>query len=193
MGVSEKRGAKGAKGATTDLDLLAVRDALIAEIIDGELVGSPRPGARHTRAASRLGIHLGGPFDCGIGGPGGWIILDQPELHFGRDVLVPDLAGWRRERMPEIPDVAAFELAPDWVCEVLSPGTAAVDRTKKMPIYARERVGDGWLVDPMGRTLEAYSFRDGGSMLVATYKGRVKARVAPFEAVEIDLSVLWAD
>ena len=83
------------------------------------------------------------------GGPGGWILLDEPELHLHGDVLVPDLAGWRRERMPELPDAAAFELAPDWICEVLSPSTAASDRAEKMPIYARERVAHVWLVDPI--------------------------------------------
>ncbi len=94
---------------------------LVGQIVDGELITHPRPGALHARITSRLGMEVGNSFDRGQGGPGGWIILDEPELHLGRDVLVPDLASWRRERMPELPDTAAFELAPDWVCEVLSP------------------------------------------------------------------------
>jgi Uma2 family endonuclease len=121
----------------------------------------PRPASLHARAASSLGGELYGPFDRGRGGPGGWIILDEPELHLHGDMLVPDLAGWRRERMPELPDASAFELAPDWVFEVLSPSTAATDRAEKMPIYAREQVGQLWLVDPIAKTLEACHFESG--------------------------------
>src|SRR5580700_3070151 len=110
------------KRRATYEDLLAVPEHLIAEIIDGELLTQARPALPHSRAATALGGELHGPFDRGRGGPGGWILLDEPELHIHGDVLVPDLAGWRRERMPELPDAAAIELAPDWVCEVLSPG-----------------------------------------------------------------------
>ena len=120
-------------------DVLNAPENKVAEILDGELFLSPRPAPRHAAAASSLGGRVGGPFDGGIGGPGGWWILDEPELHFGEHVLVPDLAGWRRERMPAIPDVAFFTLAPDWVCEVLSPSTARIDRGEKLPIYARGR------------------------------------------------------
>src|SRR6187402_3256932 len=121
-------------------DLLQVPEHLVGEIVDGELVTSPRPAAAHARASSSLGGELYGPFDRGRGGPGGWIILDEPELHLLGHVLVPDLAGWRRERMPELPDAKAFELAPDWACEVLSPSTAKVDRADKVPIYAQAGV-----------------------------------------------------
>src|ERR1700729_1449695 len=127
-----------AKRRATYQDLLDVPEHLVAEIIDGALITQPRPASRHARAASRLGAELDGPFARGKGGPGGWILLDEPELHLHGDIVVPDLAGWRRERMPELPDAAAFELAPDWICEVLSPGAAARDRTEKMPLYARE-------------------------------------------------------
>jgi Uma2 family endonuclease len=178
--------------ATYD-DLVAVPENLVAEIIDGDLITNPRPAARHARASSRLGIHLGGPFDSGIGGPGGWIILDEPELHLGGDVVVPDLAGWRREHMPKIPNTAAFELAPDWVCEVLSPGTEPIDRANKMPIYARERVAHAWLVNPIGRTLEVYRLRDGAWTLAATHRGDARARIEPFDAIELDIGVFWAD
>ena len=115
---------------------LATPSHLVAEIIRGVLVTQPRPAPRHARAASVLGVRLGGPFDLGEGGPGGRVILDEPEVHLGEHVLVPDLAGWRRERLPALPETAYFELAPDWVCEVLSPGTQAIDRADKMPIYA---------------------------------------------------------
>lgn len=153
---------------------LAAPEHLVAEIIDGALITSARPAAPHARASSMLGVFIGGPFDGGVGGPGGWIILDEPELHFharrrsaaatrtrraprpghDADVLVADLAGWRRERMPEIPDGVGFTLAPDWVCEVLSPSTGALDRASKAPIYAREGVPHLWLVDPLLKTVE---------------------------------------
>jgi Uma2 family endonuclease len=135
----------------TYADLLDVPENMLGEIIDGELLTQPRPAAPQARAASRLGMDLGAPFDRGKGGPGGWIILYGPELHLNGDALVPDLAGWRRERMGELPQVAAFELAPDWVCEVLSPSTQSHDRVKKMRAYARERVSHVWLVDPRRR------------------------------------------
>ena len=133
--------------------LVGVPEHLVAEIIDGELVTSPRPAAPHARAASTLSGELYNPFDRGKVGPGGWLILYEPELHLHGSVLVPDLAGWRRERMPEMPDAAAFELAPDWVCEILSSSTAPVDRADKIPIYLRESVKYVWLVDPALRNV----------------------------------------
>jgi Uma2 family endonuclease len=175
-------------------ELEAVPPHRVAEIIDGEVVTSPRPGAPHTRAASRLGMKLGGPFDLGEGGPGGWVILDEPELHLGSpvDVVVPDLAAWRRERLPQMPDTAAFELAPDWVCEVLSASTAALDRTAKMRIYAREHVGHVWLIEPIAQTLEVFRNVGPGWELLQSHRGTEAVRAAPFDAVEIDLGVLWA-
>jgi Uma2 family endonuclease len=130
-------GQAPARRTATYEDLLEVPEHLVAEIIDGELVTSPRPSSRHSLAASGLGADLTGPFQRGRGGSGGWVNLDEPELHIAGQVMVPDLAGWRRERMPEVPDVAYFELAPDWLCEVLSPSTAKRDRTRKMHHYAR--------------------------------------------------------
>jgi Uma2 family endonuclease len=179
-----------AKRRATYEDLAAVPERLIAEIIDGRLVTQPRPAARHAMAASSLGGELHGPCMRGRGGPGGWILLDEPELHQHGDVIVPDLAGWRRERMPELPDASAFELAPDWTCEVLSPSTAATDRAEKMPIYARERVGYVWLIDPAAKTLEACRLENGRWMLLGTY-GDAKVRVEPFEAFELELAALW--
>lgn len=185
------RMAQPARGNATYEDLGAVPVHLVAEIVGGELYTSPRSAARHARTASTLGVELGGPFDRGRGGPGGWQILDEPELHLGPDVLVPDLAGWRRERMPEVPDVSAFTLAPDWVCEVLSPHTARLDRAEKLPRYAREQVTHAWLVDPVLKTLEVLR-REGASwLLVATFAGDAMVRAEPFDAIELELSALW--
>ena len=177
--------------ATYD-DLLAAPDTMIAEIIGGNLHTQPRPASPHARAASRLGSKLGRPFDEGEGGPGGWIILYEPELHLHGDVLVPDLAGWRRTRMPEMPHAAAFELAPDWVCEVLSPGSAATDRAEKMPIYAREKVGHVWLVDPLEKTLEVYRLDGGRWIQLGAWRDDVRVRAEPFDAIELPLASLWA-
>jgi Uma2 family endonuclease len=141
-----------------------------------------------------LGARLDGPFDSGEGGPGGWIILDEPELHLGDAVLVPDLAGWRRERMPHVPeDLVAFELAPDWVCETLSPKTSTLDRVRKMPVYAREGVQFAWLLEPLQRTLEVFQLEGQQWHTVGMWEGNVKVRAVPFDAIELDLSTLWAD
>lgn len=180
------------RGRATYEDLLKVPDHFVAEIINGELVTSPRPASPHARAASSIGGELYGPFDRGRSGPGGWVILDEPELHLLGHVLVPDLAGWRRTRMPEMPDATAFELAPDWVCEVLSPSTAAIDRADKVPIYAQAGIAHVWLADPLLKTLEVLRLVDGGYRLVTTARGDVKPRLEPFDAVELDLSALWS-
>ena len=179
------------KRRATYEDLLAAPAHLVAELINGALITNPRPASRHALASSVLGSELVGPFHRGKGGPGGWILLDEPELHLHGDVLVPDLAGWRRARMPELPDAPAFELAPDWVCEVLSPSTAAVDRAEKMPIYARERVPHLWLVDPLARTLEAFRLEENW-MLLGTWRDDARIRGAPFAELELELAGLWA-
>jgi len=176
--------------ATYD-DLRAVPSHLVAEILDGELVTSPRPGPPHTRAASSLGGELYGPFDRGRGGPGGWIILYEPELHLHGDVLVPDFAGWRRERMPALPDASAFELAPDWACEVLSPSTASSDRAVKVPIYAREKVVHVWLLDPLLQTLEVLRLDGSGYRIAGVWRGDAVVQCEPFEAHAIRLADLW--
>ncbi len=187
-------GSLAERRRATYADLEQVAPHLVAEIIDGVLYTSPRPGSPHARAASVLGIDLGGPFYRGRGGPGGWVILDEPELHLGPepDVLVPDLAGWRRERMPEVPDAPAFTLAPDWICEVLSASTEAIDRAEKMPVYAREGVQHLWLVDPVLQTLESYRLEAGAWRLLKTYRGDRVVRAEPFDAIELDLAALWA-
>jgi Uma2 family endonuclease len=172
---------------------LALPDHLVGEILLGELHTHPRPAPRHARAYSALGYLLGGPFDGGIGGPGGWSIIDEPELHLANDVIVPDMAGWRRERMPSLPDTAWFELAPDWACEILSRSTARTDRVLKMPLYAREAVKHLWLVDPDAHMLEVYRLaEDRHWLLLATLKDSDSVRQPPFEAVEFSLGALWA-
>ena len=184
----------------TYADLEAASADKVAELIHGTLHVMPCPAARHAKASSRLTMKLGGPFDLGEGGPGGWQILMEPELHFpdpteagAIDALVPDLAGWRRERMPVVPDVAAFTLAPDWICEVLSKSTEGVDREEKMPVYAREGVRHAWLVDPIAKTLEVYTLDACGRWSEAVIYREVEVvRAAPFDAVELDLAALWA-
>ena len=176
--------------ATYD-DLLKVPDHLVAEILDGDLHATPRPSPRHADASSGLAGALRGPFDRGRGGPGGWRILVEPELHLGTDVVVPDLAGWTRERLPALPDAAYFGLAPDWVCEVVSPSTASMDRVKKLAIYAREQVAFAWLVDPIARTLEALRLEAGRWVILSTVADAALVHVEPFEAIELDLSLLW--
>jgi Uma2 family endonuclease len=176
----------------------AVPSHLVAEIVGGVLHTMPRPARRHTIAASNLGEELGPPFKRGRGGPGGWVILDEPELHLGTmpDILVPDLAGWRRQRMPDAvgEDDAPpyYDLAPDWACEVLSPRTEALDRGEKMPVYARERVRDVWLVDPIEQTLEAFRLDDQRYVLLGVHHGAARVRVEPFDAIELDLAILWS-
>ena len=180
-----------AKRRATYEDLLSVPDELVAELIHGVLITSPRPAPAHALAASTLGMDLGSPFHRGRGGPGGWWILDEPELHLGPDILVPDLAGWRRERMPTLPSEAYFEHAPDWLCEVLSPSTETRDRTAKLDIYGRAEVGWVWLLNPERQLLEIYERHEQRWLLHATHHGEAKVRAKPFDAIELELAALW--
>jgi Uma2 family endonuclease len=172
-------------------DVLNAPEHKVAEIIDGVLYLSPRPAFLHAGATMALGADLYGAFHRSRGGPGGWRIFIEPELHFGEDVLVPDIAGWRRSRMPQKPIGVGTKLAPDWLCETLSPSTAKLDRTKKLGIYARERVPHVWLVDPKRQTLEVFRLRGSSLVPQATYRAHEKVRLEPFEAVELDLALLW--
>ena len=174
-------------------DVLALPEHVVGEIIGGELIVSPRPAPRHAVATSVLLGELGPPFHSGRGGPGGWWILFEPELHLGDDVLVPDLAGWRRTRMPVVPDTAYFTLAPDWICEVLSPHTARLDRQKKLAVYAREGIAHTWLLDPIERTLEVLRLEGRQWMIVAVHAGDEEVRAEPFEAISLALAGLWVD
>ncbi len=172
-------------------DVLDAPAHMVAEIVRGALHLQPRPAVRHAIAGSSLGMALGSPFQWGRGGPGGWWILDEPELHFGEDILVPDLAGWRRERMPKPPDEAYFTLAPDWVCEILSPSTRKLDLEEKRPVYAREGVGHLWFVDPAARTLEAFALEGGAWTPAGAARENEPVRLPPFEAVAFPLGALW--
>ena len=172
-------------------DIIDAEDNLVAEIIDGELHTHPRPAPRHAVASSGVGANISPPFNYGNGGPGGWWILDEPEIHLGDDVVVPDLAGWCRETMPKLPDTAFFLIAPDWVCEVLSTSTRQIDLGSKRDIYAREGVGYLWFVDPDVKTLEAFEMKDGRWSLIATLTEAAAVSVPPFDAISFPLSNLW--
>ena len=185
--------AQPVRPRATYADVLAAPRHMVAEILAGELRLSPRPAMPHAAAATALGEELGPPFKRGRGGPGGWILVYEPELHLGEDIVVPDLGGWRRERLPLLPNAAFVTLAPDWVCEVLSPSTAKLDRSEKLRIYARERVAHVWLIDPVLRTLEVLALDGESWRLLAVHRDDARVRAQPFEAFELDLSVLWAD
>jgi Uma2 family endonuclease len=174
-------------------DLERVPDLYVAEIVDGELHASPRPASPHGRASSRLSMAVGAPYDLGHGGPGGWWIRNEPELHLGGDVLVPDLAGWRRTRMPREPNAAYFTLAPDWICEVLSPSTASLDRVKKLAIYARAGVAHAWLIDPIERMLEVLVLSGERWSILASHAGAEVVCAEPFTGISIELHALWMD
>lgn len=183
--------ASGPKVKSVHEQWMELPENVVGEIIMGELHVSPRPAPKHARASTKIAGSLDGPFDSGVGGPGGWVILFEPEIHLESTIVVPDIAGWRRERMPQIPDEAYFSTIPDWVCEVLSPSTAAIDRARKMPFYAQSGVKHFWLVDPIAKSLEVYENDHGRWVVVHTYMDNEKARAVPFDAIELDLSTLW--
>lgn len=173
--------------------LEALPEGLTGEILNGRLHVQPRPTGPHARAETELCIDLGSAYGRGRGGPGGWWILVEPEIHFviDREVVVPDLAGWRRERMPRIPEGHRFDLVPDWVCEILSPSTASKDRDVKMPIYAHYGVAHAWLVDPKSQALEAFGLQAGQWRRLAEASGNETISVVPFDALQLDLGNLW--
>lgn len=181
------------KPNATYQDVLDAPEHLVAEIIDGELNLSPRPATRGTVVNTNLSAELVTRFGRGRGGPGGWIILGEAELHLGTDVLVPDLAGWRRERMPVTPDTPGISLVPDWVCEVLSVSTESYDRTKKARIYARKGVKNMWLVHPKTRTVEVMRLHEGKWLVLDAYNDDETVRAEPFDAIELDLATLFTD
>ncbi len=186
--------AAPARRLATYEDVLGAPPNKIAEIIDGELHLSPRPAKPHAAAASALQEELGPPFKRGRGGPGGWIILFEPELHLGPDILVPELVGWRRERMPTmLADEPYFTLAPDWIAEVVSPRSAKYDRTDKLRIYARECVPWAWIIDPLQKTLEALRLGADGWTVRGAWRDDARIRAEPFDAIELELGVLWTD
>lgn len=180
------------KRRATYQDVLDAPEHKVAEIIAGEL-RLHRPSNPATAVATSLTAELATSFGRGRGGPGGWIILFEPELHFGDEVVVPDLAGWRRDRLPVIPDEPFLTLPPDWVCEVLSKSTERTDRLEKMPLYASVGIRHAWLVHPRDRSVEAFRLHDGKWLSIGVYKDSDRARIEPFDAVEMELALLWAD
>jgi Uma2 family endonuclease len=184
------------KRRATYEDLMQVPEWKVAEIIDGELVVSPRPATPHAYTGTVMIGDLGGPFNGPPGAPerpGGWWLLYEPELHFGDDVLVPDLAAWRHDRMPTIPNAAFITQAPDWACEVISPSTGRVDRARKMRVYGREGVSHLWFVEPLARTLEVYRLDQAERrwIVVENFGGDDAVRAVPFDAIALDLSRWW--
>jgi Uma2 family endonuclease len=183
--------AEPARKHATYADLEAVPPHLVAEIINGALVTRPRPSPRHGLAATALADELTGPFQRGRSGPGGWVFTAEPELHLGARVLVPDITGWRRERLSVVPDTAYFEISPDWVCEVLSASTVTRDRTVKRRIYAEAGIGYLWLIDPRQQLLEAFALSDGEWKLTGTWSADDTVTAPPFEAISFSLADLW--
>ena len=172
-------------------DVLDAPEHQVAEIIDGTLYINPRPPTLQALAKTRLVAGLGHAFCFGRGGPGGWRIMHEPELHLGEDILVPDVAGWRRERLPRIPETWDAVIAPDWVCETVADSTRDLDLNGKRPVYAREGIPHLWLVDPTDRTLEAFELHDGQWLLIASAKDNDPVSVRPFDAITFSLDNLW--
>jgi Uma2 family endonuclease len=182
-------GAPARRLATYD-DLLAAPPHTIAQLVRGELHVQPRPSGPHGVVTSGLGFDLGNPFQRGRGGPGGWLIMDEPELHLGADVVVPDLAAWRLERPPEL-EAAYFTVPPAWVCEVISPTSGRLDRGPKADLYAHVGVEFMWLIEPNENLIEAFKLVGEAWLRLGAWAGEVNARIAPFDAIELDLGPLW--
>lgn len=181
----------------TFADYAAVPDHLDATLIGGVLQVMPKPAPPHVHVASELCSELAMPFWKGRGGPGGWRILKGGELRLSaeeRDIVAPDIAGWRIERMPLLPNKAYFTVAPDWICEVLSASTEKLDRIDKMLVYAREGVKHVWLVHPIRQTVEVFALTPEKLWLsIGLHAGNVQVRIPPFDAIELDLGSLWPE
>lgn len=184
----------GRKKATYD-DLLKIPENVTGEIVNGELITTPRPSRRHVHTASVLGIKVAPSYQFGEGGgPGGWIIYDEPEIHFStEDIIVPDLAGWRKEKLTTPAEEHRFIVFPDWICEILSPHTAQRDRIIKMRLFARYGVPFVWLIDPTLKTLEVFRLESDKWFRLDAFSENDKVRAEPFQEVEIDLSLLWVE
>jgi Uma2 family endonuclease len=179
----------------TYADLLALSEDVHAEILGGQIVTLPAPLPKHSKAQGALRRFVGGPFDDddGYGGPGGWWIFVEVDVQLeAHEVVRPDLSGWRRQRLPDPGDRRPIDVAPDWICEVLSPTTTVRDRTTKRELYARHGVRHYWLVDPEARTLEVFELLDGRWLLFGAYEeSTTTVRVPPFEAIELPIGRLF--
>ena len=182
--------ARTAKRPKTWEDLEDLPEGSIGEIVGGEIVLLPRPSPRHAQSVMGLSVLLGGPFDMGINGPGGWVIRSDVDIQFGEEIRVPDLCGWRAERYQE-PQRGPFVVIPDWVCEVLSPGTARSDRNQKLKLYGNHGVRFYWIIDTDIQHLEVYRLQGKVWVVAGTFTGDERVRAEPFEAIELDLSPLW--
>jgi Uma2 family endonuclease len=180
-----------AEKVVTYEDLYSIPENSIGEIIDGELLVTPRPSPRHMNVVTALSEEIGPPYRRGRGGPGGWIFLSETEIRLGEDIVVPDLAGWRKERFPKELEYNWIAVPPDWICEVLSPGTFRHDKVKKMPLYALHGVGHIWLIDPNAMTMDAFRLESSRWSLLASFCENDKVRVEPFQEIEISLGDLW--
>lgn len=180
-----------AKKYATYADLEAVPSNLVAEILGGELVVQSRPAPKHGATSNSLSDEITSPFQKGRGGPGGWIFIYEPELHLGFDVVVPDIAGWRKDRSSTLAEKAYIETAPDWICEILSPSTERYDRGIKRKIYAEAGVQYLWLVNPQEQVLEAFKLTGKDWLLIATVIAGQEVSIEPFNAISFSLSVLF--
>jgi Uma2 family endonuclease len=179
------------KKATYD-DLYNIPENLTGEIIAGELIATPKPAPRHAYVTTVLGAEIEPPYHRGRSGPGGWVFLAETEVQLGEDTVVPDLAGWKKERFPARIETNWIPVAPDWVCEVLSPSTFRNDKVIKMPLYARHGVGYAWLIDPAAMTLDVFRLgSEGGWSLLASFAENDRVRAEPFREIEISLEDLW--
>jgi Uma2 family endonuclease len=173
-------------------ELIDLPESLTGEVLNGQLYAHPRPGGRHILVASNIGAEFHGPYQRGKGGPGGWWILVEPEVHFvlDRDVTVPDVAGWQKSRMADIPEGHKFTVVPDWVCEILSPSTESIDREIKMPLYATYGVRFLWLVHPLKKTIETYKLEAAQWVSKRIFRSGDSVCCEPFEALAINLNEL---
>ena len=172
-------------------DVLAAPPHMVAQVVDGSLHLHPRPVNWHGVSSTTLTMILGMPFQKGVGGPGGWVFVHEPELHLGKDILVPDLAAWRKENYIERKYKAYYSTAPDWVCEFLSPSTRKLDEGSKSDIYAREGVSHLWLLDPVSRMLKAFVAVKAAWREIAHLRDNAEVSVPPFEEISFPLSELW--
>jgi Uma2 family endonuclease len=171
---------------------LELPDNITGEIISGNLIASPRPGPKHANVSSSLNVKVGGPYHHGdSGGPGGWLILFEPEIHINDDIVVPDFAGWKRERLSSPPDEPYFSVVPDWVCEILSPGSVKIDRVVKQQLYLNWSVNHYWIIDPILKSVEVLERSGAHWVIKGIYSENNKMRAVPFDSIEIDLSSLW--
>ena len=180
-----------ARTLATYADIEALPPNMTGQIIDGELFVSPRPALPHARTSSSLGAFINAAFDMALLGPGGWRIIDEPELHLSGSVLVPDIAGWRLSNWSDDIQTAAVAVTPDWICEVLSPSTEVFDRSRKLLTYARLGVRFAWLVHPVQHMVEVYALNDGAWVLITVEEGNAELCAVPFEAVSIPLERMW--